>query len=31
MSYMDAHNLKEIGEKAILVLNSEGTKNSVNK
>lgn len=31
MSYIDAHNLKEIGEKAILVLNSEGTKASVNK
>lgn len=31
MSYINAHNLKEIGEKAILVLNSEGTKASVNK
>ena len=31
MSYIDAHNLKEISEKAILVLNSESTKNSVNK
>lgn len=31
MSYLDAHNLKEIGFKAVLVLNSEGTKAAVNK
>lgn len=31
MSYINAHNLQEISEKAVLVLNSESTKNSVNK
>lgn len=31
MSYVDAHNLREFREKAVLVVDSENTRNSVNK